>query len=1366
MMENQFYGRLRKDFSKISSVLDVPYLLEVQKKSYQNFLEKDTSGGKRKKGLMGAFLSVFPITDYTNKYTIEFVDYYLAEPKFTEEEARTKGVTYSAPIKIKVRLLIRADEDGKVSDEVITFKEQEIYFGEIPLMTENGTFIINGAERVIVNQLQRSPGVFFEEDKQTNITTGKRQFTARIIPIRGSWLDFEFDQKDLLTVKIDRKKRFLVTTFLKALGLTAEQILNTFYKPEKVSINDGKIYKDLVPEVLEGLRASFDVTTDKGEAVLKKGLKFTKGNIKKIIKSKINSIQVKLEDILGSVLANPVFNKETGELLYNCNTIITEDVFENLVANKISEFNIITFNGYNMSHCISETLRSDEKIESKKAALLEIYKKMRPNEPATETVASEFFHGLFFDPDKYDLSPVGRLKLNYKFNLAMDVENCILTQEDIILLIQHLISLKNGKGSPDDIDNLGNRRVRTVGELVENQFRMGLVRMDKMVKERMTIIDMETAMPQDVVNPKPVMAVLKEFFGSSQLSQFMDQTNPLSEVTHKRRLSALGPGGLSRERAGFEVRDVHPTHYGRICPIETPEGQNIGLITSLSTFARINEYGFIETPYRVVKDGVVTGEVRYLSALEEEKHVIAQANAELDDKGSFKNELVLARLSGEFVSKKPEEVTYMDVSPKQVVSVAASLIPFLEHDDANRALMGSNMQRQAVPLLEPEAPLVGTGMEYIVARDSGAVVVAKRSGIVESVDATRIVIKPDTTEKEDLIDIYNLIKFRKTNQNTCINQRPMVNKGQFVRKGQVIAYGFATDGPELALGRNVLVAFMPWEGFNFEDSIIISERLVKEDVFTSIHIEEFEVAARDTKLGKEEITRDIPNVGEDALKYLDDSGIIKIGAEIKPNDILVGKVTPKGETMLTGEEKLIRAIFGEKSTETKDTSLRVPPGIYGIVIDTKVFSRRGTDKDDRSREIEEKELEKLSRDKDDEIRILKDNFYEKIKKLLIGKKVANKLTDEDGNVILQKGKEITEEVLEKIPFEEWENISLQQKTDCEEKIKNLFDKLKDQTELVEMLFKEKINKLKRGDDLPPGVQKMVKVYVAIKRKLSPGDKMAGRHGNKGVVSIVVPEEDMPFLKDGTSVDMVLNPLGVPSRMNVGQILETHLGWAAKGLGNIVNQYLNENSKKLKEVLKKIYDSPKINKIISSLTDDELYSVAKEIARKGLFMATPVFEGATEAEIKKLLKEANLPESGQITLYDGKTGEPFHQKVTVGYMYMLKLHHLVDDKVHARSTGPYSLVTQQPLGGKAHFGGQRLGEMEVWALEAYGAAYSLQEFLTVKSDDVYGRGKVYEAIVKGDNVPEPSIPESFNVLLKELRSLALDVEIIKLEEEQE
>ncbi|MCX7990715.1 MAG: DNA-directed RNA polymerase subunit beta [Proteobacteria bacterium] len=1366
MTKNLFYGRIRKDFGKIPSVLDVPYLLDIQKRSYQNFIDKDLGENKRKRGLLGAFLSVFPITDYSGKYTIEFVDYTLMEPKFNEEEARTKGVSYAAPIKIKVRLLIRSEEDGKVGD-VITFKEQEIYFGEIPLMTENGTFIINGAERVIVNQLHRSPGVFFEEDKQANIATGKRQFTARIIPIRGSWLDFEFDQKDILFVRIDRKKRFLVTTFLKALGLTSEQILNTFYKSEKIIIEDGKIYKTIVPEVLEGLKASYDVVSDKGEVVIKKSQKFTRGNLKKVFNAKIDKIQIKSDEIIGSVLANSIKDEVTGEEI-PCNTVITEKLFDDLIEKGIKEFKIITFNGYNMSHCISETLILDEKIRTKKDALLEIYKKMKPNEPATEAVASEFFYGLFFDPDKYDLSPVGRLKLNFKFNLNVPVDNCILCQEDIVLLIQHLVALKNGKGSPDDIDNLGNRRVRTVGELVENQFRMGLVRMEKMVKERMSILDMETVMPQDVVNPKPVMAVLKEFFGSSQLSQFMDQTNPLSEITHKRRLSALGPGGLQRERAGFEVRDVHPTHYGRICPIETPEGQNIGLITSISTFARINEYGFIETPYRVVKDGVVTDEVKYLSALEEERHIIAQANASLDEKGRFKSELILARQSGEFVSKKPEEVTYMDVSPKQVVSVAASLIPFLEHDDANRALMGSNMQRQAVPLLNPEAPIVGTGMEYIVARDSGAVVIAKRDGVVESVDATRIVIKPDNVkdDKEDSIDIYNLIKFRKTNQNTCINQKPIVNKGQYVKKGQIIANGFATDGPELALGRNVLVAFMPWEGYNFEDSIIISERLVKEDVFTSIHIEEFEVAARDTKLGKEEITKDIPNVGEDVLKNLDTTGIVKIGAEIKPNDILVGKITPKGETQLTPEEKLMKAIFADKGSDYKDTSLKVPSGIHGVVIDTKVFSRKGVEKDDRLKELEEKEYEKIARDRDDEIRILKDTYYDKIKKLLIGKKVANKIVDEDGNVLLQKGKEITEEVLQKIPFDEWENISLHQKVDYENKIKNLFEKLRDQIELVEMLFKDKINKLKKGDELPPGVLKLVKIYIAIKRKISPGDKMAGRHGNKGVVSIVVPEEDMPFLKDGSPVDMVLNPLGVPSRMNVGQILETHLGWAAKGLGNLVNDYLNSTSKKLREFLKELYETPQAKKIIDTLTEEELYNFAREVAKKGLFMSTPVFEGATEQEIKKLLKKAGLPESGQVTLYDGKTGEPFHQKVTVGYMYMLKLHHLVDDKVHARSTGPYSLVTQQPLGGKAHFGGQRLGEMEVWALEAYGAAYTLQEFLTVKSDDLVGRSTVYQAIVKGNNVPEPGIPESFNVLLKELRSLALDIELLKIEEEQD
>ena len=1368
MKENSFFGRIRKDFGKIKQTLEVPYLLDIQKRSYENFLAKDTSDSPRKKGLLGVFQSVFPITDYTGRYTIEFVDYVIGEPKYSEDEARAKGVTYAAPLKIKVRLLTRAEgEDGKPG-EVITFKEDFMYFGDIPLMTENGTFIISGTERVIVNQLQRSPGVFFEEETQKNSLTGKRQFTARIIPIRGSWLDFEFDQKDILYVRIDRKKKFYITTFLKALGLSTEDILNTFYKPEKTFIKNGKFYKVVVPEVLDGQRSSCDILGPKGDVLVKKGVKFSRGNIKKLLNAGIHEIEITKDDLIGKIIAKTIFSSE-GEEICGCNEELTESLLDKLISKGVTEFDLIFIDGFNVSSCIRETLIADNKIKTQKDALIEIYRKMRPNEPATLSVATEYFKGLFFEADKYDLSPVGRLKLNYKFKQDVPLEDCTLKKEDILKLVEMLLNLKTGKGSPDDIDHLGNRRVRTVGELVENQFRMGLVRMEKQVRERMSgQLDMDIATPQDIINPKQVLGVLKEFFGSSQLSQFMDQTNPLSEITHKRRLSALGPGGLSRERAGFEVRDVHPTHYGRICPIETPEGPNIGLITSLSTYARINEYGFIESPYRVVKDGVATDEVKYLSALEEEKHVIAQANARLDENGRFLDELVLARMAGEFVNKKPEEISYMDVSPKQVVSVAAALIPFLEHDDANRALMGSNMQRQAVPLIRPEAPLVGTGIEYIAARDSGAVIKAKRDGVVESLDATRIVIRPiehdGASKSAAKVDIYNLIKFRKTNQNTCINQVPIVSIGQKVKKDQIIASGFATDGPELALGRNVLVAFMPWEGFNFEDSIIISERLVKEDVFTSIHIEEFEVSARDTKLGKEEITRDIPNAGEEALKNIDENGIVKIGAEVKAGDILVGKVTPKGETQLSPEEKLLRAIFGDKANDMKDTSLKVPPGVEGVVIGTKIFSRKGVERDERLREMEEKEYEKLFRDKEDEVLAVKEEFQKKIKKLLIGKKTANKILDEKQKVILDKGKEITEDVLNKIPFEEWENISLLQKADYEQRIKLIFDKMREDIELIEMVFKEKINKLKKGDELPPGVQKQVKVYIAIKRKLSPGDKMAGRHGNKGVVSVIVPEEDMPFLKDGTPVDMVLNPLGVPSRMNVGQILETHLGWAAKELGKKVAEVLDAAPKMVRSELKKIYKSKRVEKLLDSYDDEEIMKLAKEVAKKGLFVATPVFEGASDFEIKEMLKSAGLPESGQVQLYDGKTGEPFHQHTTVGVMYMLKLHHLVDDKVHARSTGPYSLVTQQPLGGKAHFGGQRLGEMEVWALEAYGAAYTLQEFLTVKSDDRPGRAKVYEAIVKGDVIPEPNIPESFNVLLKELRSLALDVELLKIEKE--
>jgi DNA-directed RNA polymerase subunit beta len=1374
------------------------------------------------------------------------------------------------------------NEETKVKS-IKAVKEQEVYFGEIPLMTENGTFIINGTERVIVSQLHRSPGVFFDQDQIKPHAGGKLFYYARIIPYRGSWMDFEFDQKDLLYVRIDRRRKIPVTVLLRALKYTGQELLNYFYHKEKVLYHKGKLLKEISRDVLVGQKATSDIVDpETHKVILKKHRRITEDSFKRLELTKINTIPVEPKDLIGRYLARDVVDPETGEVIAECNDEVTEKLLEEMKERKIEEFEILFIDNINVSSSLRDTLVIDKielsreergklpvmepgkSIREKESerALIDIYKRLRPGDPPTIETAIGLFHNLFFNPERYDLSKVGRMKLNHKIGLKgnppkilvfserwkkefqeagatyvggkelvdrilegwLDFDEAIATPEmteeiqraakilypiglmpslkegtitddvpgkiremladekttlrrrDILEVVKYLIRLKDGQGSVDDIDHLGNRRVRTVGELLENQYHIGLVRIERAIKERMSLQDVETLMPHDLINSKPLSAVIKEFFGSSQLSQFMDQTNPLSEITHKRRLSALGPGGLTRERAGFEVRDVHPTHYGRICPIETPEGPNIGLITSLSTYARVNEYGFIETPYREVVNGKVTNHVRYLFALDEEEEIdgqkpaIAQANAPLDREGRFTAPLISARRGGEFMMVKPDEIRYMDVSPKQLVSVATSLVPFLENDDANRALMGSNMQRQAVPLLRTDAPLIGTGMEAIVARDSGVTIVAKRDGVVEDVDASRIVIRADEDgqrEDDPGVDIYTLIKYKRSNQNTCINQRPIVRVGEHVKKGEVIADGPATDMGELALGRNVLVAFMPWGGYNFEDSILISEKVLKEDAYTSIHIEELECMARDTKLGKEEITCDIPNAGEEALKNLDESGIIRIGAEVKPGDILVGKVTPKGETQLSPEEKLLRAIFGEKAGDVRDTSLRVPHGIEGIVIDAKVFSRKGQEKDERTKTIEDQEKARLLKNQADEIRIIQNSTRRKIGKYLIGKKGDHRIADEKRNRIYLETKEaIKEEHLFNIPFDRLKEINVIEGKRVIPEVHRFLNHAELQINVVKGVFADKLAKLKKGDELAPGVIKTVKVYVAMKRKLSVGDKMSGRHGNKGIISRILPEEDMPYLEDGTPVDIILNPLGVPSRMNVGQILETHLGWAAKGLGWKIEEYLQQhfNPKVLRRRIKEIYSSKEVNQYLEEANDDEVVELARKLGQ-GLFMSVPVFDGATEEEIKEHLRRAELPVTGQTMLYDGRTGEPFHQKVTVGYIYLLKLHHLVDDKIHARSIGPYSLVTQQPLGGKAQFGGQRLGEMEVWALEAYGAAHSLQEFLTVKSDDVAGRTRVYEAIVKGEHTLEAGLPESFNVLVKELQSLCLDTELIEEKREE-
>ena len=1356
--------RFRRSFGRIKKIIDLPYLIEIQKNSYDLFLQKDLQTAQRQNiGLQEVFKSVFPIKDFNETASLEFVSYALGEPKYDVEECHQRGMTYAAPLKVTVQLVLWDVDSQSGSRSIKNVKEQEVYFGEMPLMTKNGTFMVNGTERVIVSQLHRSPGVFFEHDKGKTHASGKLLYSARVIPYRGSWVDLEFDPRDVLYVRIDRRRKFHATVLLRALGMTTEDLLNYYYKSDTVIFDGRKPALVFNANHLLGAKVSSDLRDPKtNEMIVKEGKKYTRPVLRQMEAAKIKHVPIGWEEILGRVAAHDIVDPQTNAVLLECNHEVTQDKLDLIREKGIHQIEVLFIEESAVGPYLRNTLLQD-RIRSPQDAILEIYRRLRPGDPPTVESATNFFNNLFFNPDRYDLSKVGRLKLNHRLKLSVPLEQGTLRKEDILEVVRYLMELKNGNGSVDDIDHLGNRRVRAVGELVENHFRVGLVRMERAIKEKMSLQDIETLMPQELINYKPVSAALKEFFGSSQLSQFMDQTNPLSEITHKRRLSALGPGGLTRERAGFEVRDVHPTHYGRVCPIETPEGPNIGLIASLTTYARVNEFGFIETPYREVENGRVTDRIRYLSALEEEDHVIAQANAPIDGRGAFTADLVSARKGGEFVMARPEEVNLMDVSPNQLVSVAASLIPFLENDDANRALMGSNMQRQAVPLLRTEAPFVGTGMEKTVARDSGVTVVARRDGVVESVDSTRIVVKADKPSgaRDTGVDIYNLVKYQRSNQNTCINQRPIIVVDDQVKAGDVIADGPSTEMGELALGRNVLVALMPWGGYNFEDSILISERVVKEDIYTSIHIEEFECVSRDTKLGPEEITRDIPNVGDEALTDLDDSGIIRIGGEVKPGDILVGKITPKGETQLSPEEKLLRAIFGEKAGEVRDTSLRVPPGVEGTVINVRIFSRKGLGKDERSKVIEDEEITRLRKDQHDEIRILQEGALRRLKKLLVGRRLAARLTDDGRKVLLNKGQELTEDDLNQLPMPYWGEIRVDNES-VDAELSRIVESTTEQVNLIKGMFEDKIDKLKGGDELPPGVIKMVKVFVAIKRKLQVGDKMAGRHGNKGVISRILPEEDMPYLEDGTPVDVVLNPLGVPSRMNVGQILEAHLGWAARSLGQQIDELLRvqrQDGDGLRRRLKEYLNTKDANELIDGAKENDVLKLAEKY-RDGVRIASPVFDGAAEEEIFNLLRKAGLPATGQVTLYDGRTGRPFDGKVTVGVMYIMKLHHLVDDKIHARSTGPYSLVTQQPLGGKAQFGGQRLGEMEVWALEAYGAAYTLQEMLTVKSDDVVGRTRMYEAIVKGDNLLEPGLPESFNVMVKELQSLCLDVELVE------
>ena len=1426
------HRRLRRSFSRIPQVASMPNLIEVQKRSYDFFLQREIQGDQRSEsGLQRVFKSVFPIKDFSDKASLDFERYEFEEPKYDVEECQQRGITYAAPLKVTLRLVVwDVDEDSGLRS-VRDIKEQDVYMGDMPLMTDNGTFVINGTERVIVSQMHRSPGVFFDHDRGKTHSSGKYLYAARIIPYRGSWLDFEFDAKDLVFVRIDRRRKLPVTVLLRALAMDTEEIFEHFYAKVMHTRTDDGWKAPIEPERLRGDKLLDDlVNAATGKTVVEAGRRVTARILKKIDDAGMTEKLIKSDKLIGQYSADDMINSETGEVLIEAGGEIEEKTLELMDECGIDRIAVLDIDHINVGAYIRNTIRQD-RTTSREEALLEIYKVMRPGEPPTVETAEKLFYDLFFgkaqlkeesvdaraepveagdvvarlkrsemgdvwvmeqeeawlriiiptaarpggvdEPvwvpasafatmgsERYDLSDVGRVKMGMRLNLDGDDNLRVLRRKDIVSVVTTLVALKDGRGDIDDIDHLGNRRVRSVGELMENQYRIGLLRMERAIRERMSSVDIDTVMPHDLINAKPAAAAVREFFGSSQLSQFMDQTNPLSEITHKRRLSALGPGGLTRERAGFEVRDVHPSHYGRICPVETPEGPNIGLINSLATYARVNRYGFIESPYRKVEDGRQTDEVVYLSAIEEGKYTIAQANAKTDENAALSEDLVSCRRNGEFVMSAPEGIDYMDVSPKQLVSVAAALIPFLENDDANRALMGSNMQRQAVPLVRAEAPLVGTGMEEVVARDSGAAIAARRTGTVEQVDATRIVVRAEgeqgaSTESAG-VDIYNLLKFQRSNQSTCITQRPLVRVGERVVAGEVIADGPSTDYGELALGRNVLVAFMPWNGYNFEDSILISERLVKDDVFTSIHIEEFEVMARDTKLGQEEITRDIPNVGEEGLRNLDEAGIVYIGAEVQPGDILVGKITPKGESPMTPEEKLLRAIFGEKASDVRDTSLRVPPGGMGTVVEVRVFNRRGVDKDERALAIEREEIERLAKDRDDERAIIERNMYDRVRALLLNRIAAR------GPKGVAANSKITGRVLDTLSRGQWWQI-----VPASEPIMTRLEALKEEFDdnigRIQGRFESKVEKLQRGDELPPGVLKMVKVFVAVKRKMQPGDKMAGRHGNKGVVSNIVPVEDMPYLEDGTSVDIVLNPLGVPSRMNVGQILETHLGWASHGLGLKIGEILDKaaggaSNGALRGLLAEVYDSDReADGQIAAMPDAEVAEVG-EISRNGIPMATPVFDGAHEVDIVKMLELAGLESSGQVTLIDGQSGEPFDRQVTVGYIYMLKLHHLVDDKIHARSIGPYSLVTQQPLGGKAQFGGQRFGEMEVWALQAYGASYTLQEMLTVKSDDVSGRTKVYESIVRGDENFEVGIPESFNVLVKEMQSLGLDIDL--------
>ena len=1348
--------RVRKNFGKLPHVMDVLYFLATQLDSYRKFTQADTPLDSRVDiGLHAAFKSVFPIVSYSGNAALEYVSYTLGKPVFDVTECALRGATYAVPLRVKVRLIIYDKESS--SKAIKDIKEQEVYMGEIPLMTENGTFVINGTERVIVSQLHRSPGVFFEHDKGKTHSSGKLLYSARIIPYRGSWLDFEFDPKDLVYVRIDRRRKLPVTILLRALGFSTEEVLDMFFESNKCRlVDDGKVSIELVPSRLRGDVAGFDIYDKKGKVIVEEGRRITARHVRQMEKDGLTELEVPKEYLLGRALSKDIIDQDTGEVLLECNTEITDDTFEQLVKAGVSEIQTLYTNELDCGPFISDTLRIDP-ARTELEALVEIYRMMRPGEPPTKESAETLFQNLFFSQERYDLSAVGRMKFNRRLDRNEETGEGILTNEDIVDVIKTLIAIRNGQGSVDDIDHLGNRRVRSVGEMAENQFRVGLVRVERAVKERLSMAESEGLMPQDLVNAKPVAAAVKEFFGSSQLSQFMDQNNPLSEVTHKRRVSALGPGGLTRERAGFEVRDVHPTHYGRVCPIETPEGPNIGLINSLATYARTNSYGFLESPVRRVVDGKVTDDIEYLSAINESQFVIAQASATLNEEGRLVDEMVSSRFQNEFTLKLPGDVQYMDVSPRQVVSVAASLIPFLEHDDANRALMGSNMQRQAVPTLKAEKPLVGTGMERNVASDSGVCVVARRGGVVERVDASRIVIRVANDEVvagEAGVDIYNLTKYTRSNQNTCINQRPIVKTGDVIQRGDIMADGPSVDLGELSLGQNMRIAFMPWNGYNFEDSILVSERVVQEDRFTTIHIQELTCIARDTKLGPEEITADIPNVGEGALAKLDESGVVYIGAEVGPGDILVGKVTPKGETQLTPEEKLLRAIFGEKASDVKDTSSRVPTSTRGTVIDVQVFTRDGLEKDQRSLEIEKSQLNKIRKDLNEEYRIVEAATFERLQHALVGQKAT-------GGQGLKKGAEVTVEDLAGIEKSNWFKIRMADEA-LNEQLEKAEAQLAERRKELDERFEDKKGKLSTGDDLAPGVLKIVKVYLAVKRRIQPGDKMAGRHGNKGVISVIMPVEDMPYDENGVPVDIVLNPLGVPSRMNVGQVLEMHLGLAAHGLGQKIDRMIKEQKQvaEVKGFLEQIYNpvGSEVKKVqLDSMSDTEVLELANNL-RGGVPMATPAFDGAAETEIKALLRLADLPDSGQMTLYDGRTGDAFQRQVTVGYMYVLKLNHLVDDKMHARSTGSYSLVTQQPLGGKAQFGGQRFGEMEVWALEAYGAAYTLQEMLTVKSDDVAGRTKMYKNIVDGDHRMEPGMPESFNVLVKEIRSLGINIEL--------